>query len=167
MEYLGGGTAVARSLHNIGESAIDPLIKKLHDQVVGYRSSAAYALGLFLKPDGGEYIAKDEIREKIKHALIKELKNPRNKNPEKNIEWYEVRAEERAEVRLNIVRGLGYLAVTGDNEVIPMIKSAAEEDPYFLDMSKKKNYQGPQKRYSVREEAQKILEKLKANENKK
>jgi len=162
LNYLGGGTAVARSLHKIGEPAIDPLIKKLHDEVVGYRSSAAYALGLYLKPEGEGYIAKGEIREKIKQALLKELKDPRNKEPEKSIAWYEVRANERAGVRRILVRGLGYIAETGDNDVLPIIKSAAVDDPYFLDMSKKKNYQGPQKRFVVREEAQKVLDGLKA-----
>jgi len=70
----------------------------------------------------------------------------------------------RASVRRNIITALGYLAETGDKEVIPIIESLAEEDPYYLDMSKKKNYAGPMKRYTVREEASKILERLKEKE---
>ena len=161
IEYLGSGTSVAHSLHRIGEPAIDPLIKKLHDEMIGNRSSASYALGLFLKPDEDGYLAKVEVREKIKWSLIKELGDSRNKQPEKSIEWYKFRAEERAEVRTNIVRALGYLAGSGDTDVIPLIESAAEGDPYFLDMSKKKDYRGPEKKYSVREEAQKVLKKIK------
>jgi len=103
------------------------------------------------------------MKDKIKKAFLDELKDPLNKNPDIGIDWYEHRASERASVRRSILQGLGYLALSGDNDVLFLIKSAAEEDPYYLDMSKKTNYTGPKKRYMVREEAQKILDSLKAN----
>jgi len=156
--YLGSGTAVASSLYKIGEPAVAPLIQKLQCEIVGYRSSAAYALGLFLK---SERLVRRETREMIKQALIRELDNPRNDDPRKDTEWYEFRAQERANVRLNIAKALGYLAETSDKEVLPIIESLAKEDPYYLDMSKKKDYKGPQMRYLVREEAQEILNQLK------
>ncbi len=159
------GSAV-NALHKIGEPAIEPLIEKLHDQSTGYRSNAARALGLFLRPNEG-YMAKGEIRERIKEELIKELRYPRNNDPGRNIEWYETKGAANASVRRNIVTALGYLAKTGDKEVIPIIESLAKEDPYYLDMSKKKDYTGPPKRYTVREEAITILERLKTKEIKK
>ncbi len=108
-----------------------------------------------------------ETKKKIKQELIKELNNVRNRNPEQSIPWYEIRARERADVRRNIVTALGYLAESGDKEVVPIIESLAKDDPFFLDMSRKKDYKGPVKKYLVREEAEKILEKLKADERKK
>ena len=74
----------------------------------------------------------------------------------------EIRAKERANIRGNILKGLGHLAKSGDSSVIPLIRSAAEDDPYSIDMSKKTNFKGPQKRYTVREEAQKILKEVDA-----
>lgn len=59
-------------------------------------------------------------------------------------------------------RALGYLVETGDADMLPTIKALAQEDPYLLDLSKKKDYTGPQKKYLVREEARKVLEGLKA-----
>lgn len=59
------------------------------------------------------------------------------------------------------VKGLGELAIKGDNDVIPILRKIAKEDPYSQDFSKKKNYTGPKKRYRVREEAQKVLDRLK------
>jgi hypothetical protein len=158
--FFGSGTGVSKSLRKIGPAAIDPLIAKLHDDVVGFRASAANALGFFLKPDDKEFVAKNELRVKIKLALVQELKESRNQNPDKGIPWYEIRAQERAQVRLFIIRGLSYLASTGDKETLALIKAVAKEDPYYMDMSKKKNYGGPQKIYRVRDEAQKILDSL-------
>jgi hypothetical protein len=159
-----GGTAVSRGLLKIGVTTIDPLITKLHSDVVGFRSGAAETLAFFLKSDDKQYLAKTELREKIKKAFIEELKDPRNQNPNKNVEWYGHRARERADVRRSILNGLGCLAEAGDKEALLLIKSAAEKDPYYFDISKKKNnYHGPQNRYMVREEAQKILDRLKAN----
>jgi len=162
MEYLGGGTLVARNLIKIGEAAIDPLIEKLHNEIIGFRINAAYALGEFLKQKEGKYVLKGEIKDKIKKELINELQKNRNKHPEKSIEWYEIRAKERASVRREIVKAFGYLVERGDTEVLPIIESIAREDPYFLDLSKKNNYTGPEKRYIVREEATKVLEQLEA-----
>ena len=159
--YFGSGTAVARSLRKIGSAAIDPLIMKLHDDVVGFRAAAAQSLGFFLKPDETEYVAKNGIRENIKKALIQELRDARNQNPDKSIPWSEIRGQERAQVRVFIVKDLGSFAADGDNEALTVIKSAAENDAYCMDMRKKKNYNGPQKRCMVREEAQKILDSLK------
>src|SRR4030042_3731567 len=152
--------AAKEGFHKIGEPAIEPLIEKLHDKLDGYRSGAARALSLYLKPNEG-YLAQGEIRKRKKEELIAELKNPRNNDPARSIKWYEIEAQGRAGVRENIIVALGYLAEEGDKEVIPIIKSTAEEDPYYLDMSKKTNYTGPQKRYMVREEAKKILVRLK------
>jgi len=156
-------SSAAKGLHKIGEPAIEPLLKRLHDESAGYRSGAARALGLFLRPNEG-YMAKGEVRERIKEELIKEFRNPRNGDPDRNVEWYETKGAACASVRENIVTALGYLAETEDKDVIPIIVSVAEKDPYYLDMSKKKDYTGPQKRYPVREEASKILERLKEKE---
>lgn len=164
IDNLGSGTAVSRSLRKIGSAAIDPLIIKLHSDVVGYRERAAHALGMFLRPDDKQHLDNNEIREKIKKAFLEELKVSRNQNPDKSIDWYEIRSSELASVRKNILQGLGYLAEAGDNNVLFLIKSAAEKDPYYLDMSKKSNYSGPKKRYIVREEARKILDRLNNNE---
>jgi hypothetical protein len=167
MKFFGGGMGVDLSLVKIGNAAIDPLLLKLSDDSPGYRSSAALALSLFLKPNQQGSAAKGEEKDRIKEALIKEWRNPRNQNPERGIQWYEIRAQELASVRQNILRSLGYLAETGDKDVIPIIESIAKDDPYYLDMSKKKDYTGPEKRYTVREEAKKILERLKTIEPKK
>jgi hypothetical protein len=159
--FFDSGTAVSKSLRKIGPAAIDPLIAKLHDDVVGFRASAANALGFLLKPDDSEYVATNELREKIKKVLIQELKESRNQNPDKGIPWYEIRAQERAQVRLFIIRGLSYLANAGDKEALALIKAVAKEDAYYIDMRTKKNYSGPQKIYLVRDEAQIIIDGLK------
>lgn len=106
------------------------------------------------------YVAQGKIRNSIKESIIKAL--DKSKHPDESVEWYEKRARECANVRVQIVKALGYLAEAGDKDVLPIIKTLAEKDPYFLDLSKKKGYKGPGKKYLVREEAQKVIEKLKS-----
>ena len=111
------------------------------------------------------YVAKGKIRTSIKEAIVKEL--DRSKHPDKSVEWFDIRAQECGNVRSRIARGLGYLAETGDNEALSILKTMAEKDPYFLDFSKRKDYKGPQMEYPVREDVQKILKELQKNEKKK
>lgn len=161
INYLSTGTAAARGLNKIGEPSVDPLVKRLHDETVGFRSEAANALGLFLKPNERGYVAKGATREKIKKELIKEINDPRNNDPEKSIAYYQHRSRERAYVRINIIRTLGDLAESGDKEVVPIIKKIAEQDSYAEDFSNNKGHMGAEKKYKVKEEAQMILDKLK------
>ena len=153
---IGAPSALVR----YGDKGIVVILDNLDYKDSGNLWAAITVLSVALKPKKVGYIAQGNMRERIKGKMIEVLK--RNSHPSKDIELFKVRASERANIRLEVVRSLGYLAEAGDSAVLPLIKAAAEEDPYFLDMSKKKNYQGPQKKYMVREEAQKVLEGLKA-----
>jgi hypothetical protein len=97
------------------------------------------------------YVPQGAIRQDIKKALIKTL--GKSQHPQEGTEWYEKRAGECANVRFHIVRALGSLAESGDKDVIPVIKSMSEQDPYARGLSNNK-------KYIVREEAQKILDNL-------
>ncbi len=94
------------------------------------------------KEDEEDYKPKGESRKKIKKILIKALNN------------------KDGVTRIVAVRGLGEMASQGDTDVIPLIKKTAKEDPYFKDFSKDPHFR-LKKRYIVREEAEKVLEKLK------
>jgi hypothetical protein len=152
------GSSIA--LLKYGDKGIEEILKNIESKNCGEADADLYCLEKAVEPKEAGYIAKGAVREKIKQKLIKSLN--KYKHPEKGIEWYEVRTRECAGARLQIVRALGHLAETGDAGVLPTIKTLAQEDPYFLDLSKKKDYTGPQKKYLVREEAQKVLEGLKA-----
>ncbi len=120
---------------------------------------AASILGEISKPEKEGYVASENVRRKIKQGLIDSLKD--NEHPKNKITyWNEYDNEVLASMRVRfwVVHALGNI---GDEDVIPIIKKVANEDPYFQDFSKKENYTGPKKRYIVREEAQKVLERLK------
>lgn len=160
MNYIGNGTIVSRSLVRIGEPAIEVLIHALNNNLVVSRIAAAQALGEFIKPKTEGYTATGEVRQKIKIALIRELKEPRNQNPRLNIKEYEYRARECADVRRTIVTALGNLAESGDKDALLNIQAIANEDPYYFVV--KGGTKKGTKRYDVRDEAEKVLQKLKA-----
>lgn len=155
---IGSPTALIK----FGDKGIPYILEKLSEKKnCNERTAFVHYLGEALKPKEKGYVAQGAIRESIKKALLKAMNE--SKHPDKNIEWFEYRARECANVRIYIVRALGYFAETGDTDILPIIESLAKDDPYFA-VTKKTKQKGP---YDVREEAQKILEKLKANEKKK
>ncbi len=134
----------------MGEPVIEPLIDQLINGL--NKLDAARTLGLMVKKKEKGYITSATTKGKIKQALLKALQA--NKHPmDKSIEWYEVRAMQRARVRLAIVEAL---AEFSDKDLIPVLQGIAKNDPY----SYTKDF-GPVGTNPVREEAQKILEKLK------
>jgi hypothetical protein len=152
-------------LVQFGDKGVDAILKKLDSATncsEEFASVRFLADVLQIKKQG--YVAQGVTREKIKKMIIKVL--DKSKQPDESVEWFEKRARECANVRVEIAIALGYLAETGDNEALPIIKTLAEKDPYFIDLSKKKDYKGPNKKYIVREEAQKIFERLKINTHK-
>ncbi len=136
----------ANSLILIGIESIPGLIKAMENSDRAVRANAAFAIGEIFSKSTSTQLTSAQLlmKNELKRILIRELKDK---------EWI---------VRKNVIHALGYFP---DADVIPIIKKIANEDPYFKDFSKKKNYTGPKKRYIVREEAQKVLEKLK-NEGK-
>jgi len=160
LKNIGSSRSSIHALAAIGEPAVDPILKRLSDSTeygyIGVKEPLLDILGEMLKPKEEGYMPGGKLREKIKQSIIKALED--SKYPtDKKIEWYEDRSMVFANVRKAAVRALGNL---GDADVIPIIEKVAQEDPYFLDLSKKNNYTGPEKRYIVREEATKVLEQL-------
>jgi len=151
---IGSPTALVK----YGDKGVMVIIDKINYDNFGNLFAALRALENTLRPNQ-DYVAQGPIKEMIKQVMIKAFKE--NREPEKGTEWFGIKASERSSIRIEVMRSLEYLAEEGDKEVIPIIISTAEEDPYYLDMSKETNYTGPQKRYVVREEAKKILVRLK------
>lgn len=149
--------SVMNTLVEFGDPVVELLLKEIENRDIPNKGVPVKVLGEMVRPKEKGYVAKGKMREKIKQTLIKTLKE--SKHPtDKTIEWYEIRARQRASVRLRVIRALENIA---DTDVITIIKKITNEDPYFQDFSKKKNYTGSKKRYEVREEAQKVLDKLK------
>ena len=143
-----------------GESSVAPLIEKLHDNNRGFRSFAARTIGEYIQKKSENNTLKEETKVIFKKELIKELDHERNKDPSRDIERYKRKARGLATVRQFILKALGMIAALGDSDVILHIKKAAQKDSSYWDMSEKKNYSGPKRRYRVREKAQKILDEL-------
>jgi len=148
--------SVMKTLVEFGDPVVDLILKELENSDIQYKGTLVKALGEMVKTKDRGYVAEGKTRDKIKQALINVLEE--SKHPtDKTIKWYEVRAMQMAGVRVKVIIALGNL---GDEDVIPIIEKVVQEDPYFLDLSKKNNYAGPEKRYIVREEAMKVLEQL-------
>lgn len=132
----------ANSLILIGIESIPGLIKAMENSDRAVRANAAFAIGEIFSKSTSTQLTSAQLlmKNELKRILIRELKDK---------EWM---------VRKNVIHALGYFP---DADVIPIIKKIAKEDPYFQDFSKKENYTGPKIRYPVREEAEKILDKLK------
>jgi len=123
------------------------------------KSASIEALVKVLAPNKEGYVAQGAIREQTKKALMKTLEE--SKHPDKKIEWHEYRARECANVRIYIVRAAGYLAESEDVEILPIIESLAKNDPYYWIPGGKRDEESNRK-YDVRDEAQKVLDGLKA-----
>ncbi len=105
------------------------------------------------------YVAQGTVKEGVKKALIKILRE--SKNPDKNIEWFVYRANDCAVVRKRTAKALSYLAESGDTDVLPIIESMAKDDSYYWVPEGKPDEESNRK-YDVREEAQKVIDELKA-----
>jgi hypothetical protein len=151
---IGSPTALVK----YGDKGIAIILNKLDYNSCTELSAPINTLCKVLNHQNNDIKITPETKEKVKRAIIKALNE--SKQPKENIEWFEIRASECAFIRQVAVRALGYLANEGERDLIPIIEDLAKNDPYYLDFSKKKNYQGERKKYLVREEAQKALEKL-------
>lgn len=148
------------ALLKYGDRGIVAIVKKLDAATsCNARFFDIKVLSEILKQEKGSDIAQGKIRNSIKASIIKAL--DKSKHPDKSVEWFDIRAKECGNVRIQIARALSYLPEAGDNEAMPIIITLAENDPYFVDLSKKKDYKGPEKIYFVRDEAQKIVDRLK------
>ena len=136
---LGSPTALAK----YGDKGIPVILEKL-DKTATCSESLAYVhiLAEALEKKEQGYTPVGATRQSIKKTMITALK--KYKQPQENIEWYEKRARECANVRMEVVKGLGHLAETSEADVIPIIKSIAMDDPFS----------------AVRDEAQYTLSKL-------
>jgi len=132
------GQAVVHVLEEMGELAVAPLIEKLNSK---YSVTKKYDFSIIriLEKIVERHSLSNESKVKIKEVFIKALK------------------DEEPYVRKYAVRGLGHIE---DTDVIPLIKSLAKNDPCeqveMVEGRKKKIYL-----YPVREEAKKVLKKLK------
>lgn len=135
-------------LVKIGEPAVDPIIKSKS----WYR---IFILSEMIKERFPKHKISQQSIIKIKKVLLHIFSETSNNKEDPKI----------IEDRLVALKGLGELAYRGDKEVISLIQKIVTKDPYFQDFSKKPNCTGPKIRYPVREEAQKVLEKLKKEGN--
>ena len=136
---LNGACAPRLELAKIGEPAVKPAMK------LKFPESILYGI---IKEKNPRHPLSKQSRVMIKKSLLDSVKK----------ECLEAIC---MTYKLWAIRGLGEIAMQGDKEVIPLIEKVSKEDKFFRDYSKKPNYTGPKIRYPVREEAQKILEKLK------
>ncbi len=164
LEQVSSGGAAIYALAKIGEPAVAHVIEKLKsNSYIGIKTGCVIVLGEMVKEKKTGYVAKSTAREKIKRALIEAFKSAKhpipNKPPSTKREAEKIKYNERmaANLRTALVRAYGNL---GDEEVIPLIKKTVAEDPHFVDSSKDPHSR-LKERYIVREEAQKVLEKLK------
>jgi hypothetical protein len=150
-------------LVKFGDKGVNIILQNLDTKTkCGERLASVKILSEVLRQDKHGYVAQGSIRQGIKKIMINTLEQ--SQNPDKNIEWYKQRATECANVRIYIVRAFGSFAESGDEDVVPIIKSIAEKDSYDrANLSNKPNDQRAGNKYIVREEAQKILENLKNN----
>ena len=152
---LGSPTALAK----YGDKGVFAIVENLNKiSTCSEELASVHILAEVVQQKEQGYTAQGVVRQSVKKAMLDTLK--KSKQPQQNIEWYEKRARECANVRTEIVKGLGHLAETGDADVIPVIKSIAVDDPFYVDMSKMKDHKGPEKKYLVREEAQNVIQKL-------
>ena len=101
------------------------------------------------------YVRDKKVKNKIKKIFIKS--SAKFKHPEKGIKYFNGIAKSCGWARISVVKGLGYFAEEGDIEAIETIKKVAKNDPQAKE---RKGEKGVVKRYPVREEAQKVLDKL-------
>jgi len=147
---------VPTALAKYGDKGIIAILEKLDTTTsCNEKYAPIRVLEETLKQKAEGYIAQGKVRSSIKKSMINEL--DKSKQPNTSVEWYEKRARECANVRVQIVRALSHLAEAGDKEVLPLIKELAENDPYFINLRKNKDDKGPEKKYLVREEAYKFL----------
>ena len=140
-----GDPGTARSLARMGEPALNIILERYQEEKKkGKEWIPVQVLTEMVreKEDKDDYVAKGEVRGKIKKLIVEAINSDNHY------------------IRGYAVSGLGELASQGDTDVIPLIKKTAAEDPYFEDFSKDPHFK-VSKRYKVREEAQKVLEKLK------
>jgi len=125
----------ALSLIKIGKESIPGLMNAVNDPDRFVRTNAVFALSEIVYKTG---IADLKERDEIKNIFMKALQ------------------VKKGVVRKEAVYGLGNFP---DPDVIPLIKEISEKDPY----TKKQAFKGRAETiFPVREEAQKVLEKFKA-----
>ncbi len=145
LPLLVGHCLEARVLNNFGEAAVEPVLNVLETvNNPGQKMSAIFVLTEMLKMKDEGYTAKGKTRRNIIDALVKTSK------------------DSNRYVRLVSVKALGE---SQDKDVIPILENIAKNDPYSVVV---KDPSGKEvKRYPVREDAEKALQKLKAKESEK
>lgn len=131
------GELVVRTLENMGEPVVVPLIEKLNSKYSVAKSYDFSIIGI-LEKIVEKHTLSNESKAEIKKVFIKALK------------------DEEPYVRKYAVRGLGNI---GDTDVIPLIKSLADNDP----CEQVEMFEGRGKKiylYPVRKEAREVLKKL-------
>ena len=152
---IGSPTALIR----YGDKGVPVIIENLDKATdCDHRLAAVHVLAEVLEEPNRIYVPRGVARQSIKKALLDTLR--KGEQPNQDDEWYEKHARGCFNVRHEILNGLGHLAENGDVDVVPVIKSLAENDPFFVDMSYRTDYKGPAKKYLLREEAQDVLRKL-------
>jgi len=154
---IGAPSAILR----YGDKGMLAMIDKLKDmEACGSRREAFITyLGKAIEKKDKDYVAQGEIAKKIKRVLVEALEVSRH--PTIKGERSEGIARECAGVRGRAVKALGVLADSGDTEVLPIIESLSKGDPYYW-VPKGKPDEESNRKYDVREEAQKVIDELKA-----
>lgn len=153
IDEIGSGTLAARSLAEIGEPSIVPLITELNNELDGVRFVAAQAIVICLEHKIDIKDLNKEIYQKLKVSLVEELQQKRNQEPSVDENYYKNKSEAKAEIRQKIIEALGYIVSNQDYEVINILKMIAKDDSYYSESTKS---------YTVRNAAKSVLERLKS-----
>ncbi len=142
---IGRGPAVIRTLAEFGDTAVEPIIAKLHDNENPNRTGAAHVLEQMLRMK-----SQDEV--KLSTTSIKRVKGVLKET---------LRGQSSPWTKRHSVKALGYIK---DEDIVPFLKSISEKDPYMrvIDASFRGGKTGKKMRiYPVREEAEKVLKRIK------
>lgn len=123
-----------------GGMVVDLMLTKLEDKNPGQRGEAATVLNIFLTPKEKGYTVEGEARQKIRKALLKAAK------------------DEEGFVRGRVVTALSNFQ---DDEVVATLENLKNNDTYYIIGKNTQTGEKGIKRYTVREAAEKALEKIK------
>lgn len=146
---IGSPTALIK----YGEKGLDVIIEDFEKKDCFEGQAYIYVFNKWLKQKSESHVVSGKKqKEKIKKALLKGIDKFRD--PPKVQENYEPKASMCATARINILKSLAIMAESGDQETTSKIMQIAKDDPYINSKNE------PEQKYIVREEANKILEKL-------
>jgi len=155
---IGSPTALAK----YGEKGIEVIANNLNNVDCNYGLIHVKSIKHFIEENEHSGKISKQLEKSIKRSLLSSFKTMNN--PSKVDKTYKYRARECARVRIQVIKTLDYYVRDGDTEVIESLKGVADKDRYYHGLG----FEGKQseKRYMVREEATKILEKSDVNKSK-